>query len=194
MTTRSKIILIGSLVLLGLLGLIITSVLTNKSPVPSPEDTNTSEQKPSDNTSQEEDGHDQEGPVYSQEDQNAMIRNAEQAAEAYVAQPSGETTEARQARLKQFFAPSSTAFAAPVPNPTAGYYTADITPIETSWYPTEKTGVIGVLVYLKVEVNLPMDNKVENQTWKLELVPVNGGWLTSTITKSDLPYIEATNS
>lgn len=193
MTTRGKIIFIGSLVLLGLLGLIVTSILTNKSPTPSPESTDTSQQKPSDNTSHEEDGHDQEGPVYSEEDQNAMIKNAEQAAEAYVAQPPDETPEARQARLKKFFTPTSAAITAPVPIAMEGYYTADITPIETSWYPTEKPNVIGLLVYLKVEVNVPMDNRVENQTWKLELVPINGGWLTSTITKSDLPYIEAIN-
>lgn len=193
MTTRGKIILIGSLITLGLLSLIVVSIVTSKSPQPSPDETDTSQQKSAEDASHEEDGHDQEGPVYSQEDQDAMIKNAEQAAEAYVAQPSDETPEARQDRLKKFFTPSSAAITAPVPIVAEGYYTADITPIETSWYPTGKPDVIGVLVYLRVEVNLPMDNKAENQTWKLELVPANGGWLTSTITKSDLPYIEAIN-
>jgi len=197
MTTRMKIILAGIVVTAGVIGLLVVNIANNKSPEPSANNTPTTPQpvqpKPSDSDSEEHSGTDHVGTEYSEEVKASMLANGRQAAQAYVSQPADETSVARQDRLKRFFISSSPVITDQPPIVTPGYSTGDVTPIETSWYDTGKPGVVGVIVYLTVEVNTPTDTRTENQTWQLELIPSGISWLSNTATRSSLPYIKGVN-
>lgn len=205
MTNRKKIIIIGSVVLLGVITLIAVVLLSNKSPEPTAVDTTpekttstTSPEKEKDTEHQDTEQHSDSdatdshvhGEPLPQATQDAIKYNATQAAEAYVVQPSGEEPAARQARLARFFAPSSPVITAGPPVPVDSYHTSQITLLESSWYNTEKEGVIGVIVYMKIGINTGFETRDEYQTWVVELIQHDGAWLSQTITKSDLPYIQ----
>lgn len=199
MTNRRKVILVGVVLLLSVSSLLAATIFLNPSPEPAnvdttPEVTTPSEQpeKPSE-PHEHSDGTDSHGEPLPESTQQAIKQNATQAAEAYVTQPSGEEPAVRSSRLSRFFAPGSPVITAEPPVVSSSYSTSQINLLESSWYDTEKEGVIGVIVYLVVGVNTGFESRSENQTWVVELIQHDGAWLSHTITKSDLPYVQGVN-
>lgn len=197
MTNRKKIIIIGSSIVVIIAAIVVTIILSNPSPQPADIDTTPASTDPSNPPEEEEhpylQGTDSHGEPLPEETQQAIKRNATQAAEAYVTQNKNEEPAARTSRLNPFFTPTSPVPTAKPPIEDTTYSTAQVSTVESSWYDLEKAGSIGVIIYVKVTINTGFGDYEEYQSWVVELIQYNGAWLSHTITKSDLPYIQGVN-
>lgn len=191
MTTRGKITLVGSAFIVITSVVIAATILLHPSPRPTSVDATPSKsQPPSEPETTENTATDAAGEPFSAQSQEAIMQNAVNAAEAYVAQPLDEEPAARKGRLSQYFASDSPVIGAKPPVSSESYTTYGVTTLQSDWYVSDDDDTLSVIVYLKVNVNTGFDTREDHQTWVVGLKRYGDRWLSTTITKSDLPYIQ----